>query len=129
MPEQLSWLLFHVTGTLPWLLKPAKVSTNSELYYDYFPLPTFLECSGIHFFNSPLTRPVRLHLATCHSLYSSSVTHRTTCHASGHLMLPTHSLPRKAEDFPRGDKHPKHMYLLTYLICFSQKGYYMVGSI
>ena len=29
-------LLYHVTGTPPWLLRPGKVSTSSELYSDYF---------------------------------------------------------------------------------------------
>ena len=33
--------------------RPVKVSTNSELYPDYFRLPTFLDCSGIQFFDSP----------------------------------------------------------------------------
>ena len=53
MPEQLSGLLIHVTGTPPWFLKPVKVSTSSELYPDCFRLPTFLDCSGIQFFDSP----------------------------------------------------------------------------
>ena len=35
----ISRLLCHVTGTPPWLLKPVKVSTSSELYPDYFRLP------------------------------------------------------------------------------------------
>ena len=34
----ISRLLCHVTGTPPWLLRPVKVSTNSELYLDYFRL-------------------------------------------------------------------------------------------
>ena len=37
--------------------------------------------------------------------------------------------PREAEDFPRGDKYFKHVPPLTYLIYFSSKGVYMVGSI
>ena len=37
-------------------------------------------------------------------------------------------LPREAEDFPRGDRHFKHLpHVLTYLICLSPKGLYMVG--
>ena len=35
----ISRLLCHVTGTPPWLLRPVKVSTSSELYPDYFRLP------------------------------------------------------------------------------------------
>ena len=32
----ISRLLYHVTGTPPWLLRPVKASTSSELYHDYF---------------------------------------------------------------------------------------------
>ena len=42
MPEQLFGLLFCVTGTPPWLLRPLKVSPMSELYSNYFWLPTFV---------------------------------------------------------------------------------------
>ena len=35
----ISRLLFHVTGTPPWLLRPVKASTSCELYPDYFWLP------------------------------------------------------------------------------------------
>ena len=35
----ISSLLYHVTGTPPWLLRPVKASTSSELYPDYFWLP------------------------------------------------------------------------------------------
>ena len=37
----ISRLLYHVTGTPPWLLRPVKASTSSELYPDYFWLPFF----------------------------------------------------------------------------------------
>ena len=47
----------------------------------------------------------------------------------GHQVLPTQPLPKEAEDFPKGDKHFKHVPLLTYLIYFSPKGVYMVGPI
>ena len=53
MPEQTSGLLIHVTGTPPWLLRLVNVSTSSELYSDCFRLPTFLDCLGIQFFDSP----------------------------------------------------------------------------
>ena len=32
----ISRLLYHVTGTPPWLLRPMKASTSSELYRDFF---------------------------------------------------------------------------------------------
>ena len=35
----ISRLLCHVTSTPPWLLRPVKASTSSELYPDYFWLP------------------------------------------------------------------------------------------
>ena len=35
----ISRLLCHVTGTPPWLLRPVKISTSSELYPNYFRLP------------------------------------------------------------------------------------------
>ena len=38
----ISRLLYHVTGTPPWFLRPAKASTRSELYPDYFQLPFLL---------------------------------------------------------------------------------------
>ena len=76
-------------------------------------------CLGIQFFDSPPTpfptQSVRLPLVTYPSLCSTCVTYRTPCHTIGHQVLPTHPLPRKAEGFPRGDNHPKHVPLLTYL--------------
>ena len=36
-------------------------------------------------------------------------------------------LPREAEDFPRGDRHFKHVPPLTYLIYLSPKELYMLG--
>ena len=115
MPMQLSGLLIHATSTPPWLLRPVKVSTSSELYPNYFWLPTFLDCSGIQFFDSPPfpTQSVRLPLVTYPSLCSISVTYRTPCHASGHQVLLTQ--PSEAEDFPRGGNHSMHVPLLTYL--------------
>ena len=37
----ISRLLFHVTGTPPWLLRPVMASTSSELYPDYFHFQPF----------------------------------------------------------------------------------------
>ena len=61
----------HVTGTPPWLLRPMRVSTSSELYPDTWLF--FFECIGIQFFNS----------LTCDL--------RTPCHARGHLHSHSHS--------------------------------------
>ena len=40
----------HVNGTPPWLLRPMRVSTSSELYPNTWVF--FFECIGIQFFNS-----------------------------------------------------------------------------
>ena len=45
---------------------------------------------------------------------------------SGVFYLPL-LIPREAEDFPRGDKHFKHVPLLTYLIYLSPKELYVVN--
>ena len=131
MPEQLSGQLIHATGTPPWLLRPVKVSTNSELYPDYFRLPTFLNVLASSFLiHSPFpTQSVRLPLVTYPSLCSTCVTYRTLCQVIGHQVLPTQPLPREVEDFPRGDKYFKHVPPPTYLTYFSPKGVYVVGSI
>ena len=67
--------------------------------------------SGIQFFDSPPfpTQSVMLPLVTYPSLCSTCVTYRTLCHAIGHQVLPTQPLPREVEDFPRSDKHFKHV--------------------
>ena len=78
--------------------------------------------SGIQFFDSPPfpTQSVRLPLVTYPSLCSTCMTYRTPCH--GHQVLPTQPLPREVEDFPRGDKHFKHVPPPTYLFTSHQKG-------
>ena len=88
-------------------------------------------CSGIQFFDSPPfpTQSVRPPLVTYPSLCSTCVTYKTLCHAIGHQVLPTQPLPREVEDFPRGDKRFKYVPPPTYLIYFSPKGVYVVGSI
>ena len=116
MLEKLSGLLIHLTGTSPWLLRPVKISTSSELYPDYFQLPTFLVFSSIQLFYSPVpTQSVRLPLVTYPWLCSTYVTYRIPYHASSHQVLPTTPLAREAEDFPRGGNHSKHVPLLIYL--------------
>ena len=101
MPEQLSGLLIHAIGTPPWLLTPVKVSTSSELYPDYFWLPTFFACSSIQFFDSPPFSQ-QSHLGYLCLLAphfaGTCVTYITLCHASDHQVLPTQPLPREAQD-------------------------------
>ena len=42
------WPWPHVTGTPPWLLRPVKVSTSSELYRDIFVLGQCLMSPALH---------------------------------------------------------------------------------
>ena len=102
------------------------------------PLFFWSGCLSIQFFNLPLplTQSVRPPMATYPSLCSTCVTYGTPCHARGHQVLfdPPGSLtgryasltfiPREAEDFPRGDKHFKHVPPPTYLIYLSPKDLY-----
>ena len=109
---------------------PALNSTLTT--YDCLHFFTFLDWSVISFlffFNSFPILSVRLPLITYPSLCSTYVIYRTPCHAIGHQMLSMQQSPRKAEDLPRGDQHFKHVPRLTYLIYFSPKGKYTVGSI
>ena len=82
MPEQLSGLLIHPAGTPCWILRPVKVSTSSKLYRNYFRLPTFLDCSGIQFFDSPFSpNTVKLPLVTLQDALP--------CQRSPHASQPT----------------------------------------
>ena len=65
----------------------------------------FFEFLGIQFFNS----------LTC-DLRDTMPRHWSVTH-----------LPIEAEDFPRGDRHFKHMPPLTHLICLSPKECCMLG--
>ena len=114
----LGWLLFR------WLLLIFNLNKTPLVETGCLSNPLFLltGCLGIQFFDSPpppshpfLTKSVRLPLVTYPSLFSTCVTYRTLCHTIGHQVLPTQPLPGEAEDFPRGDNHPKHVPLLTYL--------------
>ena len=71
------------------------------LFFNLF----FFECSGIQFFTLP----------TC------DLQDTMPCQRS----LPL--LPREAEGFPRGDRHFKHVPLLTYLIYLSPKELFVLG--
>ena len=46
----ISRLLCHVTGTPPWLLRPVKASTSSELYPGYFRLLYFCQAFPSQFY-------------------------------------------------------------------------------
>ena len=73
----ISRLLFHVNGTPPWLLRPAKVSTSSELHPDYFRLPSLLHLlrvlrfwDGVFYAQVLLTQ--QFFLEVCRAPYWSS---------------------------------------------------------
>ena len=66
-------------------------------------------------------------MVTYPSLCSACMTYGTLYRAIGHQVLPTQPLPREVEDFPRGDRHSKHVPPLTYLICLSPKELYILG--
>ena len=46
----ISGLLFLATGTPPWLLRPVKASTSSELYPGYFQLLYFCQAFPSQFY-------------------------------------------------------------------------------
>ena len=123
MPEHLSGLLIRVTGTPPWLFRPVKVSTSSELYSDCFWLPFFVQASSflIHSLFPSTCVTCR---TPCHAIghqviltqpSSTCVIYGMPCRARGHQALPIQPLPREAEDFSRGGNHSKHVPLHTYL--------------
>lgn len=64
----------------------------------------FTDCSGIDFFYSLLTliQSVRPPLVLYHSLCSTCVSYGKPCSYTGFHVIPTHSLPTEADDFPRG---------------------------
>ena len=102
----------HCGSSDLWRSPPALSSTPILLviYFSWlFRLPVFWFTSLF------ATQSVRLPLVTYLSLCSTCITYRTPCHSIGHQMLPTQTLPREAEDFPRGGNHSKHVSLLTYL--------------
>ena len=103
VPEQLSGLLTHATGSHPgfsdlWKSPPVLSSTLVT-----FGCVVFLIVQASSFFiHSPfLTQSIRLPLVTYPSLFSTFVTYGTLCYGSGHQMLSTQPLPREAESFPK----------------------------
>ena len=107
----------NVTGTPTWLLRLVKVSTSSELYPNTSVAYFFLIAQASSFLIHPSfpIQSFRPPVVTCSSLCSTSVTCRTPC-LIGHQALPTQPLPRKAENFPRGERHFKYVPPFTYLI-------------
>ena len=75
------------------------------------------------------TQSVMPPLVTYPSLCSTCMTYRTPYHFIGHQVLLIQPLPREADNFPRGDKHCKHVPPLTYLIYLSPLGVCILGSI
>ena len=103
VPEQLSGLLTHATGSHPgfsdlWRSPPVLSSTLVT-----FGCVVFLIVQASSFFiHSPfLTQSIKLPLVTYPSLFSTFVTYGTLCYGSGHQMLSMQPLPREAEDFPK----------------------------
>lgn len=96
--------------------------------------PYFLltDCLDIQFFDSlrPTvfpTQSVKIPFVTFHSLCSPCVAYRTPCHSiGGHQVLFIQPLHREAKNFPMGNKYFEHVFLLTWVIYFSE-GVYMVG--
>ena len=66
-------------------------------------LTLLTDCLSIQFFDSPepLTQSVRLPMVTQPSLCSPYVTYRTSYHAIGHQVLPTHSSQHEFYGFKR----------------------------
>ena len=98
--------------TLPWtiarFLNPFYTFSPAQprVIHDFSPPNPFFECIGIQSFN----------LLTC-DLPDAMPRQRS-------LTL----IPREVEDFPRGDRHFKHVPPPpTYLICLSPKELYTVG--
>ena len=109
---------------LGWLLLTQEIGCLDNPYFTYW-----LPKRPVFSFPLTLTQLVRLPMVTYPSLCCPCVTYRTLCHAIGHQVLPTQPLPRKAEDFPRGDRYFKHVPPFTHLLYFSPKELYMVGFI
>ena len=64
-------------------------------------------CLGILFFDSTVLFLIHsndLPLINYASLCSTCVTYRALCHSIGHQLFSTQTIPREAENFPRGRK-------------------------
>ena len=82
-------------------------------------------CLGIQFFDSLLFQHRQLGYPWLHTPHWRALAWLTGCLAISFVIkfLPPNPYPGKKE------KHFRHVPLLTHLICFLQKGYYIVGSI
>ena len=119
MPEQLSGLLIHVTGTLPWLLRLVKVFTSSELYLTTFSCLLFLIVQTFSFLiHLPFLSTVRPPLFTYPSLCSTCVTYGTSCHAICHQPLPTQPCYCEWYRFERAFFTLRHFLPYTPSCCF-----------
>ena len=71
--------------------------------------PYFLP--SIQLFDSSPAKSVRPPLVTYPSLWSTCVTYKMPCNSIGHQVFPTQPLPREVQNFPRGERHFKHVLL------------------
>ena len=108
----------------PWMAAPSIAASDPSLcktplgetgclgnpYFTYW-----LHKHPVFCFTFTLTQSVRLAMVTYPSLCSACVTYRALCYTIGHQVLPTQTLPREAEDFPRSENHSKYVSLPTYL--------------
>ena len=132
MPKQLSRLLIHGPSTRP------LASQTYEGLRQFWALPRLFSVAYFSWLFRHLiylltllfpTQLVRQPLVTYSWLCSTCVSYMTPCHASSHQVLLTQPLPREEEDFIRGDNYFKHVPRITYVIYFSPKEIYVVGSI
>ena len=86
-----------MTGPPHGLFRPVKVSTTSELYPDFFWVPTFLNWPGIQLFDTALSQHSPLGKLWLPTPYCE--TYWTLFHTIGHQILPTQFLSREAEYF------------------------------
>ena len=76
----------------------------------------FTGCSNIQFLNSPpYPNTVKKNVIPFPSLCSTFVTCGTLYHSIGYKALFIQALPREVENFPRGGKYCKGMFLPTCL--------------
>ena len=132
MPEHF-WPLPRVTGTPsgfsdPWRSPPTLSPTPTQVFFVNAEASSFLTHSHVTYgapchargHSRPFSNP---------TLFTVSATGlRESFLLSGVFSL-TLLIPREAKDFPRGDRHFKHVPPRTYLFCLSAKELYTVGPI
>ena len=129
MPEQ----LLPLTGCSGIHLSDLSLSQHSQLDHFWLPIP---HCAAIVLLKGRRATPLVIN-----HFHPSFQHHPSPFHELSHgfytyfirvirdFAFSTQLLPRQVEDFPKGDKYFKHVHPLTYLIYFSPKVEYMVGSI